>query len=334
MSEPLRFGLIACSSVARRRFLPALRDAGNALLERVGSRDAAAAGALAREFGAAKWGSYEEVLEDPGVEAVYVSTPPAWHGHWVRQAALRGKHVYCEKPAFMDLGEAQAAVELCRSKGVRLMEGYVFRRHPQHARLRELLRAGRAGRPAVFQGEYIYPRPAAGNHRLRREAGGGVFLDAAGYTILAALDAFGETPVSVYGRRHIDPESGVDDRVILAAEYAGGQMSLHLAAFGLQYRSRYSVTGDGGRVEVERAWAIDPDRRARVTLETDAGVEAFDVPPADQFRLTIEEFAAAVRRGGKDRGFEEELLRLQRVMEACRRSCEEGRPMAVAEAAA
>src|SRR5271166_1722808 len=161
MAAPLRFGIIACSNVARRRFLPALSASTAARLEHVGSRDAAKAAQFAREFSCAKSGAYEAVLADPHVEAVYISTPPSVHEEWVIKAAAAGKHVLCEKPAFTDLAAAKKAVERCRAAGVRLLEGYAFKFHPQHAFVRSLIEQGRTGRPRLFTAQFTYPRPTA-----------------------------------------------------------------------------------------------------------------------------------------------------------------------------
>ena len=131
--KPIRFGLIGCSSIARRRFAPAVTKSSFASLERIGSRDVTKAEQFARELGAPKWGTYEDVMTDPNVDAVYISTPPALHESWVRLAAEHGKHILCEKAAFSDYRTAVAMAELCRRLKVHLMEGYVFGYHPQHA---------------------------------------------------------------------------------------------------------------------------------------------------------------------------------------------------------
>src|SRR5882672_9449078 len=156
---PVRFGIIACSSVARRRFLPALRASKAGRLERVGSRDRARAEQFGREFDCAKYGNYDEVLADPEVEAVYISTPPSQHEEWVTKALARGKHVWCEKPAFRDFRSAAEAVQRCRSAKLRLVEGYSFQWHPQHARVRALVAENRIGEARFFHAEFTYPRP-------------------------------------------------------------------------------------------------------------------------------------------------------------------------------
>ncbi len=120
-------------------------------------------------------------------DAVYISTPPSLHEEWVNKAAAAGKHILCEKPAFGDLRTAKKAVEHCRAAGVRLLEGYAFKYHPQHALVRSLVAAGRIGAPRFFSAEFTYPRPAGNDIRLKPELAGGVFHDSAGYPVAAAL---------------------------------------------------------------------------------------------------------------------------------------------------
>ncbi len=325
-ARPLRFGLIACSSVARRRFLPALAGTPAARLEHVGSRTPARAEQFAREFGAAKAGDYAAVLADPDVDAVYISTPPTQHEEWIRQAAARGKHVWCEKPAARDLASAIAAVEYCRAAGVRLAEGYVFKYHPQHARARELMAGGRLGRVRFFLAELTYPHPPAGDIRWQSGLGGGVRHDSAGYPVAAALLQLEGRPVSVFCQQGMDAATGVDDAFCVWLRFASGVMAQAVVAFGAQYRSRYSIVGTAGRLEVRRAFAVPPETSTTLALETNAGEEILEVAPADQFRLMIEAFAAQVAGAAPARDdFETQLIRQHAVMDAAARSAREGR---------
>ncbi len=172
---PLRFGLIGCSSIAQRRMAPALCAHPLTRLEHVGSRDAAKAAEFARQFKCAKSGTYEAVLNDPDVDAIYISTPPALHEPWVRAALEHGKHVLCEKPAFPNLQIAIEMVELARRQGKQLMEGYMFHYHPQHAIVWSLLEAGRIGELRVVQSEFTFPMPAEGSFRSAKRTGWAVF---------------------------------------------------------------------------------------------------------------------------------------------------------------
>ncbi len=320
----LKFGILACSNVARRRFLPALATAAGATLERVGSRDPAKAAKLAREHGCAKSGSYEGVLTDPAVDAVYISTPPPLHEEWCLRAAASGKHVLCEKPAFLELASAERVLAVCERAGVRLMEGYMFLFHPQHALARSLVGPKGIGEPLYFSGEFSYPRPDPGDYRLNPALAGGTFSDSLGYPLAAALEFFPHTPVSVSAGLVADLATGVDrasTATLVFDQRVGGRVAHAFAGFGLHYRSRYSVLGTLGRLEVERAYAVPADHTARITLETDAGIQVLTVDPADQFRLMIEEFARGVRSAdNRDRCREQALLLRHRVMDSASKS--------------
>lgn len=330
--SPVRFGIIACSSVARRRFLPALAASKLAQLVHVGSRNPAKAAQCAGEFPAAKSGDYDAVLADPEVEAVYISTPPSLHEEWVRKAVAKGKHVLCEKPAFGDFQAAVAVVDRCRAAGVCLAEGYSFRWHPQHAVVRSLIEQGRIGQPRFFSAEFTYPRPPESDIRLNPKLDGGVFRDSAGYPVAATLLQMPGRPVSVFCQMGQEPVSGVDDTFSLWLRFASGATAQMLVAFGTHYRSRYAIAGTQGRVEVERAFSVGPQMKTIIAMETDAGAERIEIAPDDQFRLMVDDFATQIR-GAADqrRNFETDLLRQHAVMDAAARSHREGRVIALSD---
>ncbi len=330
--SPVRFGIIACSSVARRRFLPALITSKQAQLVHVGSRDPAKAAQFAREFSGAKSGNYDAVLADPEVEAVYISTPPSLHEEWALKAVAKGKHVLCEKPAFGDFRSAVAVVDRCRAAGVRLAEGYSFRWHPQHAILRSLVEKGRIGQPRFFSAEFTYPRPPEHDIRLNPQLEGGVFRDSAGYPVAAALLQMPSRPVSVFCQMGQDRATGVDDAFSLWMRFASGETAQMLVAFGAHYRSRYAIVGTQGRVEAERAFSVGPQMKTIIALETDAGPERIEIEPDDQFRRMLEDFSAQIRGGtSQPRDFETDLLRQHAVMDAAARSHREGRVIAFSD---
>ena len=325
----LRFGLIACSSIARRRFVPALKNSGVAVLEHVGSRDPHKAAEFAREQGAKKSGTYDEVLQDAGVDAVYISTPISQHAEWIRRAAAAGKHVLCEKPLCPSFAEAKALVEFCREKKVRLLEAYSFRFHPQHALARQIITENRIGTPLFFNGEFTFPKPPAGNIRLNPETNGGVFHDALGYPVAAAMMMFAAAPVTVSCQLEMDSPSGVDRAASLRLTFPGGAIAHGFVGFGLHYRSHYAVTGTHGRIEAERAYAVLPDKATALQLEQDKNVQRIEVPPVDQFVLMIEEFAGQISGARPRTDWENELLRQALVKDCALRSAHEGRTISV-----
>ena len=331
MDAPIRFGIIACSNVARRRFLPALRASSSARLEHIGSRDPEKGKQYAREFSCEKFGSYEAVLSDPDVDAVYISTPPSLHEAWVNKAIAAGKHVLCEKPAFGDFDAAVSSVERCRNTGVRLMEGYSFKFHPQHKAVRSLIELGRIGQQRFFCAEFTYPRPPGSDIRLDPSLDGGVFCDSAGYPIAAALLQVSAHPATVFCQMSRDRAAGVDNSFCLWIRFAGGEMAQALVAFDMHYRSRYAVSGTRGRVEVARAFAVTSQMKTTITLETDDREENIVLEPADQFCLMVDEFCAQIRGASPWKDFEGELLLQHAVMDASARSNRERRAIDLSE---
>ena len=319
---PLRFGIIACSNVARRRFLPALRNSTLARLERIGSRDSAKAEQFAREFSCAKFGDYETVLADPDVDIVYISTPPSLHHDWVLKAANAGKHIWCEKPAFSDYRTAVKSVERCQAAGVWLIEGFVFKYHPQHAKAKSIIAGQKIGVPRFMYSEFTYPRPADGDIRLKPDLEGGVFHDSAGYPVAAALLQMPSKPAEVFCQLGKDSATGVDDSFTMWLRFSGGETAQLLSGFGLQYRSTYAILGTHGRLSVNRAFSVAPNMKATLQLETDTGDETVSVDPADQFLLMIDDVARGIQDGDKAKksAFESDLLRQHAVMDAAGRS--------------
>jgi predicted dehydrogenase len=230
----------------------------------------------------------------------------------------------------MNIAEAQAAVAVCRQRGVRLFEGYVFKYHPQHAQISSLVASGRIGAPRFFQAEFCYPRPTENDIRLKTDLAGGVFHDSAGYPVAAALMHIASQPVAVSCVQSRDAASGVDDACAITIHFAGGEVAQLYAAFGVNYRSRYAIAGTRGRIESARAFSVLPDKTVTVTVETDAGLEKITVAPADQFRLMIEAFCANILgRAADETNFENDLLRLQSVMGAAIRSAREQRIISI-----
>jgi NDP-hexose-3-ketoreductase len=317
---PLRFGLIGCSSIARRRMAPTLCASPYGRLEHIGSRDPAKAAEFAREFKCAKAGTYEAVLNDPAVDAVYISTPPALHEPWVRAALEHGKHVLCEKPAFPNLQVAIEMVKLARRHGKQLMEGYMFHYHPQHAMVRSLLEAGRIGDLRVVQSEFTFPMPAENSFRRQNELGGGVLSDAAGYPVAAAMMLFQAMPEAVSCRLELDDKTGVDHLASITLEFSGGRLAQLLTGYGLHYRSRYTALGNLGRIEATRAFAVPPDLETNILVESGDNSETLLVSPADQFQLMLQAFVNSTIDSVGNEIQTKRLLRQHAVMDAARRS--------------
>jgi D-xylose 1-dehydrogenase (NADP+, D-xylono-1,5-lactone-forming) len=273
-----------------RRFLAAAAATDRAEVLAVASRSPDAA----REFAAERdipraYGSYDELLGDPEVEAVYVPLPNALHLEWTRRALDAGKHVLCEKPLGADPVAVAEAFDLAASAGLVLAEGMMYRHHPQTRRLRELLDAGAIGEPRALRAHFSFAVADPANVRLSAELAGGALMDIGCYcTDIACL--VGGEPTAAVAERVLGP-SGVDVRFAGGLEFAGGMLAQFLVAFDLPKRMEVAIHGSDGSLVLPDPWhCLEPG----IELHTEAGVERIAIPEADPYLLQLEDACAAI----------------------------------------
>ena len=209
--EPLKFGIIGCSRIAKRSVIPAIQKSEFAELEIIGSRSTDKAKEFANEFNCEKFGTYEDVISDNSVDVVYISTPISTHREWSIKASEAGKHVYVEKSSAANLSSAREMVESAKENNVRLMEGFMFRFHPQHQKVKELINDGKIGEIKSFNGVFGFPAFPEGDIRYASSTRGGGFLKDSGcYPICASRMIFGEEPAGVFFNRKTLPKTGLD----------------------------------------------------------------------------------------------------------------------------
>lgn len=323
--QKLRFGLIGCSRIARRRFIPAIRESTSAQLVHIGSRSAERASEFADLGDCKRAGSYDDVLGDPDVAAVYISTPPSEHERWTLRAAAAGKHVWCEKPAAPNLKSTLAMIRACRNADIAFMEGYSYRFHPQHSAVSAHIRRGVIGVPCHFFSQFTYPNPPPGDHRLDSRLGGGVFLDSAGYGIAAAIEIFKVSPQTVGACLGGQVHGAVDAACALTLHFEGDRFAQVFTGSGLQFRSRYVVIGSLGSIELARAFAVPSSMETHLTIEVDHAIHTEVIPGCDLFRIAIDRFSDAVRNPEVRRAMWEFSEVLGSVMDAALRSAREKR---------
>lgn len=330
--QRIRFGVIGCSRTAKKNALPALLNSPFAELVMVGSRSPEHARACAEQFGCASYGTYEEVLASKDVDAVYISLPNSLHEEWTIKAAQAGKHAWCEKPAALTYASAKRMVAACRKNNVRLMEGFMFLYHPQHARVKELIRDGTLGEILNFDGRFAVPMPDAQNIRRNAALGGGSYNDAGSYPLRASRMLFDAEPESVVCTLSMDTETQVDIRAEVTLNYPMGRTARISSAFGADFQSTYSVIGSNARIRMERAYAVPRDMSVKIFLERDGKEEEILVEPADHFKLMIDDFCREIPLGKKStKNYEEDLLAQAHVLEAGRISSVEGRTVRLGE---
>ncbi len=312
--------------------IPAICGSGIAELAMVGSRDKEKAKAIASRFHCGTFGTYEDVLNNKDIHVVYISLPNSLHEEWSIKAANAGKHVLCEKPAATSYASAQKMVQAAKDNHIRLLEGYMFRYHPQHAKVKTLIQEGVLGELVRFEGVFGYPMPEKGSTMMQKELTGGSLQGSAGYPVSASRMIFEEEPISVFCRLEIDPESGVDIGAHIILEYANRKIAFVSSLFGSYFQSTYSVLGTKACVKMGRAYAVPRDMSTKIFLDIDDRVEEMTIEPADHFQIMIHDFCREIAKGTESvKKYEDELLSQARVLEAARISHVEGRVVKITE---
>ncbi len=302
MADRLRWGILSTARIARTLFVPGVRASSDTEVLAVGSRSLDAARAFADDLKIPRaYGSYAALVEDPDVDAVYVALPNGLHAEWTLRAAEAGKHVLCEKPLARNAADAERMAEACNSAGVLLMEAFMWRHHPQHARVRILLDAGTIGEPTFVRASFGYvinPAREAGGLNVRLDAGleGGSLMDVGCYSVNVARWVFGSEPVGLAAQQRVDATYGVEVGFGGVLRFADGQLAMVDSSFVHTPVNRYEIAGPEGRLVVERAFRPD-DSPGRIDVYRGSEHSVESVPAANQFANEADHFARSVRAG-------------------------------------
>ena len=295
MSAPLRWGVLGATSyVARLAVLPALRDSDSAVLCAVASRSAGAAARVAEKFGAARcYDSYDAVLADPDVEAVYVPLPNALHRPWVLRCAAAGKHVLCEKPLALHAGEAEEMAEACSDADVVLMEAYMTPFHPRAAAVVDLAR-GDLGELRFARTSFTFPLRDPENHRWKPDLGGGALLDVGIYCLSPLLAIAQREPARIVASMR-PGGGGVDATTTGWLDFGDGLTAAFECSFEAPERQLLEATGTAGALTATAIFTGGLDDVEIRLLRRDGTEEVRRAPGADPYRLMVEHFVTAVR---------------------------------------
>ncbi len=305
MREPVRWGVLGTASIALERTIPALAVVETARCVAIASRDADRAGAAAEMLGIPRsYGTYEALLADPDIEAVYVPLPNQLHVEWAGRALGAGKAVLCEKPLALTSADVQSLMARRDAVGGLIEEALVFRNHPQWALIEEVVSGGRIGTPLAVQGTIAKQFLDPNDIRNQPGLGGGATYDLGTYVIAACNFVFGSQPLRVSATMSFDPAFGVDRLVTALLDYGEAQASFTAssqggtAAWGTH--QQFSVLGSRGWLRANFPFAQARPSACSVEIGDGTSVGAFptevyDFPPANQYALQIERFSALVR---------------------------------------
>jgi len=303
--RPLRFGILSTANIARTKVVPGMRKASRCEVVAVGSRDLAAAQAFARDLGIARaHGSYEALLADPDVDAVYIPLPNHLHRDWTIAAAQAGKHVLCEKPLALSAADAERMVEACERAGVRLMEAFMYRLHPSWQAVSELVEGGRIGSLVSVQSWFSYFNDDPENIRNVLGMGGGALHDIGCYSVNLSRLLFRSEPVRIEASVRRDPVSGVDILTSALLEFPGGGTATFTCTTRAETDQRVHVYGTAGRISIGIPFNIPPDRPTHIYLThggdppVSPATETITFETADPYSAEAASFAAAILEGG------------------------------------
>jgi predicted dehydrogenase len=326
----VRWGILGAARIALTKVVPAMLQAELTEVVAIASRDRANAEAAAVTLGIPKaYGSYQELLADPDIDAVYNPLPNHLHVPLSIAAAEAGKHVLCEKPIGVNAADALKLLAARDRTGVVIGEAFMIQVHPQWRRTLELVRDGRIGPLRFAMGAFGYYKDDPTNVRFIRHFGGGGLLDVGCYPIKASRMIFGEEPVRVSATLVRDPASGVDTLASAILEYPSGHC---IFSCGMQVVGNQSMQffGTKGRIELEVPYNARAGGTSRIRIDDGrdpfgGGLTVEDFPPCDQYTLQADAFSRAIREGTPPPVPLEDSVKNMAIIDACFRAAESGR---------
>jgi predicted dehydrogenase len=301
MTKKVKWGILSAAPIAQRRVLPAMRDCQHCEVVAIGASSLDKAKAVADEFSIPRaYGSYEDLLGDPEVEAVYNPLPNHLHVEWAIRAASRGKHVLVEKPLSLNVAEARRLLQARDSYHVKIGEAFMVRTHPQWLRAAELVHSGRIGKLRSALGYFSYFNVDPENTRNIEVFGGGALMDIGCYPIKTSRWIFAEEPIRVIGCIERDPSFKTDRLTSAILEFPTGQCAFTVSTQVVYYQ-RMQFFGTAGRVDVEIPFNAPIDKPCRILVDDCKALYANEsavvelIPICNQFTIQADLFSQAIR---------------------------------------
>ena len=319
-TSKLSWGILGCARIARRGLIPGIAASKSGSVIALASRDLVTARAWACEFNIPKaYGSYQALLDDPAIEAVYIPFPNELHKPWVLAAADAGKQVLCEKPLALDASEAAEMVDHCVKRRVLLMEAFMWRHQPRSMELLKLVQSGAIGELRLIRSSFSYPI-APGDWRLDSARGGGALFDVGCYGVNTARLFAASEPVRACAIPH-QGETGVDLSLTAQLEFPGGVLATIDCSFEQPFRCTYELVGSRGFIDVPDAYlppaASKPMARLRTIgsgSDSSSGgdqVQVLEFEAVNQYAAMVDSFAHSVRTSGLVPPAEDGLAQMQ-----------------------
>lgn len=319
MTTKLRWGIIGCAGIAINSVIPGIQQSTTGEVVAIASRNREKAEQTAAKLNIPRaYGSYEELLADDEIDAVYIPLPNHLHMEWTIKAAEAGKHILCEKPLALNAEEAQHMVDACERAGVLLAEAFMYRHHPRYEKIAEIINRGEIGELRALHANFTFNNAQdAGNIRFKKEWGGGSIYDVGVYPISAGRLILGEEPEAVTVHAFFSPEH--DDVDMMASgliEYANGISMTFDCGMWAEFRNQLEILGTNGRIEVPSAFVGHAD----FTVYSNGTSRKETFPELNAYTLQADQFAHSIQGRETLRFAPADAVRNMKVVDACLRS--------------
>jgi D-xylose 1-dehydrogenase (NADP+, D-xylono-1,5-lactone-forming) len=333
----IRWGVLGARSwIAREAVMPAIRSSSNGRLAALASRDPQELKTLDDLSDGVRVLTYEGLIADDSVDAIYIPLPNSMHFEWAMKAAEAGKSVLCEKPLGIDAEEVETLADAFAQRGLKLMEGFMYRFHPQHRRVRELIDSGAIGDVLEVRAHLsvdLMSPPDPDNVRFRPELGGGALLDMGCYGVSAARMIFNDEPSAVSAWRRVDERFGVDVAAAGILEFSMGRVAMVSCSFEANGNGFYTAIGRNGMIEAPRALILGAGTRvpeALIAVVDGDGRRREEVLQSfNQYRALVEAFADSLLLDRPVPLPPSDSVNNARALDAFARSAAEGRKVLV-----
>ncbi|MCP3030965.1 Gfo/Idh/MocA family oxidoreductase [Halobacillus sp. A1] len=312
----MKWGIMSTANIAKKTLIPAIQRTEGAEVAAIASQSGKEEEA-ADQFNIPKaYNTYEALLEDSGVEAVYIPLPNHLHKEWTIKAARAGKHVLCEKPAALTRKDAEKMIECCAANDVHFLEAFMYQFHPQHNKVKQLIEEGRVGEVSLIRASFSFHFDRSNdNIRLDPDKGGGSLWDVGCYGVHSALNIMNEEVLNTTILGKIDPELGIDTSAAATLLLGNGVLVQIDCGFDAAARNEYQVIGTKGIITVHDAYRPDKqNHQGRITVVNENGEQSF-TEFGDQYSLQVEAFMKIVEQDESFEGFHRATLQYLEVME-------------------
>jgi predicted dehydrogenase len=299
MRDIVKWGVLGAAKIALVKVIPGMQRGDWSEVIAIGSRDAAKAKKAADSLGIQRaYDSYEQLLADPEIEAIYNPLPNHLHVPWSIRAAEAGKHVLCEKPIGLSSQECRELISVRDHTGVKISEAFMVRMHPQWLRARDLVRSGAIGELRSILSAFSYFNRDPENIRNIRAWGGGALMDIGCYPVQISRFLFEREPLRAIGLFERDPDMQIDRLMSGTLDFGTGQ-SVFTCSTQMTPFQRIQILGTTGRIEIEIPFNAPPDKPTRIFVDEGSGVRTEEFPVCDQYTLQGDMFSRAVRGSGE-----------------------------------